>query len=128
MLKRARELPLQPELEFVASRSTEAAEVYEVRYTSLDGLRIAGWYCRPRGDAVDAPYPGLVLTPGYIGEPVLPKVWAARGYATVSVATRGKLRSNRLFNPGFPGLLVHNIVDRDSYSYRGILYQHVPRR
>jgi cephalosporin-C deacetylase-like acetyl esterase len=29
------------------------------------------------------------------------------------------VRSNRQFNPGYPGLLTHNIVDRNTYSYRG---------
>jgi cephalosporin-C deacetylase len=41
------------------------------------------------------------------------------GYAAVGVAPRGKLRSNRHFNPGYPGLLVHNILDRQTYGYRG---------
>ena len=41
------------------------------------------------------------------------------GYAAVGVAPRGKLRSNRHYNPGYPGLLVNNIVDRHTYSYRG---------
>ena len=41
-------------------------------------------------------------------------------------ATRGKLGSNDVFNPGFPGLLTHNITDRETYSYRG-LYVDVAR-
>ena len=57
--------------------------------------------------------------PGYVSEPTLPKSWAKLGYAAVGVAPRGKLRSNRHFNPGYPGLLVNNIVDRHTYSYRG---------
>jgi cephalosporin-C deacetylase len=35
------------------------------------------------------------------------------------VAPRGKLRSNDRFNPGYPGLLTENIVDRNTYGYRG---------
>ena len=42
-----------------------------------------------------------------------------KGYAALSVAPRGKLRSNQQFNPGYPGLLTHNITDRNTYSYRG---------
>jgi cephalosporin-C deacetylase len=41
------------------------------------------------------------------------------GYAAVGVAPRGKLRSNRHFNPGYPGLLLHNVLDRHTYGYRG---------
>ena len=40
----------------------------------------------------------------------MPKSWAKMGYAAVGVAPRGKLRSNRHYNPGYPGLLVNNIV------------------
>lgn len=102
--------------EYLPDRSTEDVEVYDVRYSSYDGLRIAAWYCKPRGDG---PFPGLLLVPGYVSEPMLPKVWAKRGYAALSVAPRGKLRSNAVFNPGYPGLLVHNVTDRDRYGYRG---------
>jgi dienelactone hydrolase len=35
------------------------------------------------------------------------------------VAPRGKLRSNRQYNPGYPGLLIDNLVDRHTYAYRG---------
>jgi cephalosporin-C deacetylase len=110
-------IPLDLQLQHVPGRSTEDVDVYDVHYTSLDGLRIAAWYCRPRQAA--PPYPGLIITPGYISEPVIPKSWAKQGYATLALAPRGKLRSNATYNPGYPGLLVDNIVDRDTYSYRG---------
>jgi cephalosporin-C deacetylase len=73
----------------------------------------------PRASYIPPPYPALLILPGYISEPTLPKSWARLGYATVGVAPRGKLRSNAQFNPGYPGLLVHNIVDRNTYAYRG---------
>lgn len=114
-----RRIPLDPTMEPVPHRSTDEVEVYEIGYTSLDGLRIAGWYCRPRETYLPDPYPGLSIVPGYVSEPTLPKSWAKLGYAAVGVAPRGKLRSNAQFNPGYPGLLIHNIVDRNTYSYRG---------
>ncbi|HEU0164739.1 MAG TPA: acetylxylan esterase [Thermomicrobiales bacterium] len=110
--------PLDPTLEPVPMRSTPEVEVFEIGYTSLDGVRIAGWYCRPRESYIAGPYPGLSIVPGYVSEPTLPKSWAKLGYAAIGVAPRGKLRSNRQFNPGYPGLLIHNIVDRNTYSYR----------
>ena len=58
--------------------------------------------------------------PGYIGEPEIPINHTFDGYATFGVITRGKLQSNNKFNPGFPGLLTHNINDRDNYSLRGL--------
>lgn len=112
-------IPLDPELTPVPLRSTDEVEVFEIHYTSLGNVRIAGWYCRPRERFIAGPYPGLSIVPGYVSEPTLPKSWAKMGYAAVGVAPRGKLRSNRQFNPGYPGLLTHNIVDKHTYSYRG---------
>jgi cephalosporin-C deacetylase len=82
-------------------------------------VRIAAWYCRPKPEYLEPPYPGLAIVPGYISEPTLPKSWAKLGYAAVGVAPRGKLRSNAQYNPGYPGLLVDRITDRTTYAYRG---------
>lgn len=111
--------PLLPRLTPVAERSTDDVDVYDIAYRSADGLDIAGWYCVPKARHLPPPYPGLLVTPGYVSEPTLPKAWAHLGYAALGVAPRGKLRSNARFNPGYPGLLVHNIVDRETYGYRG---------
>jgi cephalosporin-C deacetylase len=112
-------IPLNPSIERVPMRSTPDVDVFEIHYDSLDGVRIAGWYCVPTERHIPPPYPALLIVPGYISEPTLPKSWAKQGYAAVGVAPRGKLRSNNRFNPGYPGLLVNNIVDRQTYSYRG---------
>ncbi len=112
-------LPLAPSLEHLPQRSTATVDVYDLRYTSLDNLRIAAWYCVPTANCGPRPYPGLILSPGYISEPVVPKSLAKQGYAVVALAPRGKLRSNLSFNPGYPGLLVRDIADRDTYTYRG---------
>ncbi|MGE3270619.1 MAG: acetylxylan esterase [Chloroflexota bacterium] len=119
ILKQADAIPLNASMELVPHRSTDEVEVFEIGYDSLDGVRIAGWYCRPRETFLAGPYPGLLLVPGYISEPTLPKSWAKLGYAAVGVAPRGKLRSNSQFNPGYPGLLLHNPTDRNTYAYRG---------
>jgi cephalosporin-C deacetylase len=110
-------IPLEPEVVYDGLRSTAQIDVYEVFYTSLDHVRIAGWYAVPRQR--EGKLPGLIQVPGYNMEPPVPKNWAARGYAAFSVAPRGKLRSNRQFNPGYPGLLTYGMVDRNTYSYRG---------
>ena len=108
---------LDARLEPLSLRSTTEVEVFEARYRSYGGLEIAGWYARPRSPA--GLLPGLLHVPGYVSEPLLPASLAAQGYAVFSAAPRGKLRSNSVFNPGYPGLLTHNIHDRDSYGYRG---------
>lgn len=113
------EIPLNASMEHVPLRSTDEVDVYEIHYDSLDHVRVAGWYARPKAGYIAPPYPGLLIVPGYVSEPTLPKSWAKMGYATVGVAPRGKLRSNSQFNPGYPGLLVNNIIDKHTYSYRG---------
>lgn len=119
LLAEAAAIPLNPLLQRMPWRCTPEVDVYEIRYDSLDGVRVAGWYCRPTPAYLPPPYPALLLVPGYISEPTLPKSWARQGYAAVGVAPRGKLRSNRQFNPGYPGLLLSNAVDRNTYAYRG---------
>lgn len=117
VLDSAARIPLRPSMHRSALRSTDDVDVFEIGYDSLDNVRIAGWYCVPRNR--QPPFPGLLIVPGYISEPTLAKTWARRGYATVGVAPRGKLRSHRQYNPGYPGLLVDNILDRNTYAYRG---------
>lgn len=112
-------VPLRPSFEYVPEKSTAEVAVYDVHYDSWAGVRIAGWYAVPRQEYLAAPYPALMLLPGYVSEPVIPKAWARKGYAAFAVAPRGKLRSNALFNPGYPGLLTENIVDPATYAYRG---------
>lgn len=101
-------------------RSTPDVDVFEIGYDSFDGVRIAGWYCVPTERHLPPPYPALLIAPGYLSEPTLPKSWAKQGYAALGIAPRGKLRSNRRFNPGYPGLMVHNILDHQAYGYRGL--------
>jgi cephalosporin-C deacetylase len=111
--------PLNPSVGPVSLRSTAEVETFDIHYDSIDGVRVAGWYCRPRAEFIAPPYPALLIMPGYISEPTLPKSWAKLGFAAIGVAPRGKLPSNRQYNPGYPGLLVDNIVDRNTYAYRG---------
>ena len=109
--------PLNPRLIPDPMRSTDDIEVFDAAYDSYGGLEIHGWYIRPRN--FEGKLPGMLCVPGYVGEPRFPNDLALQGYAAFSAAPRGKLRSNSVFNPGYPGLLVHNILDRDTYGYRG---------
>ena len=114
-------IPLEASAVHDPLRSTPQVDVYQVHYTSLDNVRIAGWYARPATGPTNGggQLPGLLVVPGYSMEPLIPKAWAAKGYAAFSVAPRGKLGSNAQFNPGYPGLLTYGIVDRNTYTYRG---------
>ena len=117
VLQQTSAIPLDAELIPDPLRTSDDVEVFQVFYTSLDHVRIAAWYCRPVKRPERAP--AIMFLPGYQMDPPIPKEWARKGYIALSVAPRGKLRSNRQFNPGYPNLLTHNIVDRHTYAYRG---------
>jgi cephalosporin-C deacetylase len=117
VLRQAAAIPLDAEIVPDPLRTSEDVEVFQVFYTSLERVRIAAWYCRPARRASRTP--AIMLLPGYQMDPPIPKDWARKGYVALSVAPRGKLRSMRQFNPGYPNLLTHNIVDRHTYAYRG---------
>ena len=117
VLQQASAIPLDAELIPDPLRTSDDVEVFQVFYTSLDHVRIAAWYCRPVKRA--ARTPAVMFLPGYQMDPPILKEWARKGYIALSIAPRGKLRSNRQFNPGYPNLLTHNIVDRHTYAYRG---------
>lgn len=117
VLQQAAAIPLDLEIVPDPLRTSGDIDVFQVFYTSLDRVRVAAWYCRPSRRTERLP--GIMFTPGYQMDPPIPKDWARKGYAALSVAPRGKLRSMRQFNPGYPNLLTHNIVDRHTYAYRG---------
>jgi len=117
--RQADALPLEPKITADPLRSTDDVSVFQVYFTSLDNIRIAGWYCRPAN--FSGTLPGLLTLPGYQAEPRIPLDWARQGYAVLNVAARGKLKSHHNFNPGVPNLITHNITDRNTYAYRGII-------
>ena len=117
LLETAAGIPLCPQVEHVPMRTTEDVDVFAAHFDSLDDVRIFGWYSVPRDRP--GPFPALLYVPGYISDPPLQKAWSKRGYAVLSVAPRGKIGSNAQYNPGYPGLLTHNLADRNTYAYRG---------
>jgi cephalosporin-C deacetylase len=98
-------------------RSTERVDTFEVTYTSLDGVAVFGWLCAPVGGRSR---PGVVLYPGYGGNPSVPRSWAEIGYVALQISPRGHHRSDGMVAPGFPGLMTDGIDDPSSYIYRGI--------
>jgi cephalosporin-C deacetylase len=117
VIRQGEAIPLTPEMIPEPLRTSDDIEVFQVFYTSLDHVRIAAWYCRSSRRAERTP--AILFLPGYQMDPPIPKEWARKGYIALSVAPRGKLRSNRQFNPGYPNLLTYNIVDHHTYAYRG---------
>ena len=112
-------VPLDTTVSPEPMRSNESVQVFQATYRSLDGLEIATWYCVPAKG--EGPFPAIIHFPGYKGEPALRRDWGAKGVIVLTVAVRGKLRSNSTFNPGYPGLLTKGIESRDTYGYRGVI-------
>jgi cephalosporin-C deacetylase len=112
-------VPPEPRIAPVPMRSNENVQVSQATYCSLGGLEIATWYCVPTQG--EGPFPAIIHFPGYKGEPRLIREWGGKGVIALSVAVRGKLRSNSRFNPGYPGLLTQGIESRDTYSYKGVI-------
>ncbi len=110
-------LPLHVQERNSELRSTPDVEVRELTYASLDGVRVFCWYALPRDRT--GPLPVVIQYPGYISEPPIGKEQARQGYAVLSVAPRGKLRSSDRINPGYPGLMIHGIESPATYIYRG---------
>lgn len=117
VLDEASKIPLDAETIPDPLRTSDDIETFQVFYNSLDNVRVAAWYCLPKKR--QGKLPAILFLPGYQSDPPIPKDWARRGYAAITAAPRGKLRSNGQFNPGYPNLLTHNMVDRNTYSYRG---------
>ena len=110
-------IDLAPSIQKDDLRTDEDVEVYQVHYNSIDGVRIFCWYSLPR--IRTGKIPAILLVPGYQSDPPIPKEWARKGYACLSVNPRGKVCSRSQFDPGYPGLLTYGMIDRNTYSYRG---------
>ncbi len=115
-LDEARHFGLNPVVTEDELRSNDRAIVYRVSLTSLESVRVGGWYAVPRGDG---PFPALQLVPGYSMQANLAvRSWAELGVATLWLSIRGHDFESQI-TPGFPGFLCHNITDRRRYIYRG---------
>ena len=97
-------------------QSNDNATVYRVSFTSLERIRVSGWYAVPKGKG---PFPALELLPGYsMRGNFSVRSWAELGICSLGLSIRGH-DSDSQIAPGFPGMLCHNITDRHRYIYRG---------
>ena len=106
-------LTVEPDL----PRSTPEVSVAQVRFDSLYGIRVFGWFARP---AADGRYPGLLVLPGYSGNSTPQRALAGEGFAVLALSVRGHNRSDAQYRPGFPGLMTDGIERPDTYGYRGV--------
>ena len=66
---------------------TDTVEVYRVKYASIGGAQIEGWYTKPPGDG---PFPTLLVLPGAGNNPQpIPAEHARHGYASLDIQVHG---------------------------------------
>jgi cephalosporin-C deacetylase-like acetyl esterase len=114
-------LPIAPEEEPLPLRSTDLAECFTVRLTSVGPYRIFAYLSVPRGVG---PFPVLYHLPrlGSVVE-VLPQgdPQSRRSrYMTFSIAVRGQRNADHSYAAAFPGLLTDGVTDPDTYVFRGV--------
>lgn len=109
---------IDPAAVFAPSRHRVAGfDVFDVTYTSFDGVRIGGWVALPRGRPVTC---GLVVGHGYGGREEPDTLPLHPGAAMIFPCARGLSASRQ---PGIPTVsaehVLHGIQSRDTYVHRG---------
>src|SRR5207237_1272543 len=64
VLGQAAEIPLDAEVVPDSLRTSDDVEVFQVFYTSIEHVRVAGWYCRPARRAARTPAVASTSAPG----------------------------------------------------------------
>lgn len=111
-------LPLAAEVDPLPLRSTDFADCYAVKLTSIGPYRLFAYYSVPRGDG---PFPAIYHAPAYASVVAVPPYEERRRHVVLSLCARGQCLSDRPFAASYPGLLTHGIESPASYIYRGIL-------
>ena len=95
---------------------TETREVYLLEMRSLGNVLIRGWYMRPVKDGV---YPAMLHVQGYSSAKVPGNLYQGDDMVSLALNVRGHGNSRDHVNPGFPGYILYNVDDKETYIYRG---------
>ncbi len=113
---RARAVTVAPTLRELPSPQMRT-RVFEVEFTSLDGIRIGGWLTRPRDEPVER---GVVVSHGYGGREEPDFHLPFKRAALIFPCARGISRSARADVPGDPNAhVLHGIERRETYVLGG---------
>lgn len=95
---------------------TDTREVYLLEMRSLGNILVRGWYMRPVKEGV---YPAMLHVQGYSSGKVPVNLYQGDDMVSLALNVRGHGNSCDQVNPGFPGYILHQINDKESYIYRG---------
>lgn len=98
-------------------RSRSGVEVWVVRYQSIGGKTIYGWYLLPEGKGR---LPAILYLSGYGARPIEPPLGlASHGYVVLAIDVRGN-RVDRVRPKPFEDYCTEGIASPETYVYREI--------
>ena len=120
--KELAEIPVAPEVESIPMRSTDFADLYGVRLSSIGPYRLFGYLSVPKGDG---PFPVIYYVPKNASVlEIIPQGTSNEirsRYITFSLACRGMRNSDSPYAAMYPGQLTDGLESPETYVYRGIV-------
>ena len=116
------EISVAPEVESIPMRSTDFADLYGVRLSSIGPYRLFGYLSVPKGDG---PFPVIYYVPKNASVlEIIPQGTSNEirsRYITFSLACRGMRNSDSPYAAMYPGQLTDGLESHETYVYRGIV-------
>jgi cephalosporin-C deacetylase-like acetyl esterase len=97
--------------------SQEDWDVYQLHYTSADGMWLFSWLSVPKGDG---PFPAIVRMPDYGSVHDIVYTSLRDRVVVMNPTYRGQRQSDHSFQAKYPGLLTEGIGDPGSYVMRRV--------
>ena len=120
--KELAEIPVAPEVESIPMRSTDFADLYGVRLSSIGPYRLFGYLSVPKGYG---PFPVIYYVPKNASVlEIIPQGTSNEirsRYITFSLACRGMRNSDSPYAAMYPGQLTDGLESHETYVYRGIV-------
>ena len=120
--KELAEIPVAPEVESIPMRSTDFADLYGVRLSSIGPYRLFGYLSVPKGDG---PFPVIYYVPKNASVlEIIPQGTSNEirsRYITFSLACRGMRNSDSPYAAMYPGQLTDGLESHETYVYRSIV-------
>ena len=120
--KELAEIPVAPEVESIPMRSTDFADLYGVRLSSIGPYRLFGYLSIPKGEG---PFPVIYYVPKNASVlEIIPQGTSNEirsRYITFSLACRGMRNSDSPYAAMYPGQLTDGLESHETYVYRRLV-------